>query len=241
MIRTEKLGKSFGEFWALKGIDFELKPGEVVGVIGPSGSGKSTFVRCLNFLEVPTQGKVFFKDREIQNIETELRSVRKKMGMVFQHFNLFPHLTVEENLTLAPRKVLGLSDAESRTEAKKYLEMVGLSEHTQKQPQELSGGQKQRVAIARTLIMQPELMLFDEPTSALDPETIGEVLNCLRPIREQGVAQIIVTHEIHFIRAFADRILFFDEGELVEEGSGADFFSHPKTERLKRFLKALDY
>lgn len=235
MITTKKLRISFGENHVLKGIDFELKKGECVAILGPSGSGKSTFLRCLNRLEVPTYGEVYFKDELItaRNIE----SVRRQVGMVFQHFNLIKNLTILENLTLAPVE-LGIMDKKSaEKKAKRLLAHVGLSEKLHSYPASLSGGQMQRAAIVRAMMLDPEVMLFDEPTSALDPEMIKDVLGLIRELISSGMTAIIVTHEIGFAREVASRIVFIDDGRIIEEGTPSAFFHHPKTERARLFLE----
>ncbi|MGC4376482.1 amino acid ABC transporter ATP-binding protein [Fictibacillus sp. Mic-4] len=237
MIKIKDLHKTFGNNEVLKGIDTEIKQGEVVAIIGPSGSGKSTFLRCINLLETPTSGQVWVNDKEITNPKTNVALVRKKIGMVFQHFHLFPHMTVLENLTYAPMKVNQLSKEEAVKIARDLLQKVGLAEKENEYPSRLSGGQKQRVAIARALAMNPDIMLFDEPTSALDPEMVKEVLEVIKSLAKSGMTMAIVTHEMGFAREVADRVLFLDGGKLVEDAPPAEFFASPKTERAKSFLE----
>lgn len=236
LIKVENLQKSFDKIDVLKGIDTEIKKGEVVCIIGPSGSGKSTFLRCLNLLEEPTGGKIFFGDVDITDPKTNINLHRQKMGMVFQQFNLFPHMTVLKNMTIAPIKVLGISKEEAEERAMKLLERVGLADRANSYPSQLSGGQKQRVAIVRALCMQPEVMLFDEPTSALDPEMVGEVLEVMKSLAQEGMTMAVVTHEMGFAREVADRVFFIDEGIIMEEGKPEELFSNPKSPRLKDFL-----
>jgi polar amino acid transport system ATP-binding protein len=237
VIRTEFLSKSFGRLDVLKDISTEIKKGQVVAIIGPSGCGKSTFLRCLNLLEVPTRGRVYIGDIEMTNPKTDIKKVRQNMGMVFQHFNLFPHMTVLDNVTYAPIKVKKLSKAEAREEGMKRLEQVGLAEKAEVYPSRLSGGQKQRVAIARALAMQPQVMLFDEPTSALDPEMVKEVLEVMKGLAQTGITMAIVTHEMGFAREVADRIIFLDGGKIAEDAPPAEFFSNPRSERACQFLE----
>lgn len=234
IIRTENVTKTFGKtVHALTGMNVEIKKGEVVCLIGPSGSGKSTFLRCLNRLEEPTSGSIYFDGVDLMDKKTKLDRHRQKMGMVFQHFHLFPHMTVLKNLTVAPKKLL----REDRTElAMQWLERVGLSDKANAYPNQLSGGQKQRIAIARALCMQPEVMLFDEPTSALDPEMVGEVLAVMKELAHEHMTMVVVTHEMGFAREVADRVIFMDEGNIVEEGIPEKIFDNPQTERLKSFL-----
>ena len=236
MIEVVNLEKSFGENNVLKGITETIATGEVVSVIGPSGSGKSTFLRCLNLLEMPTGGKIVVDDEEITAKNTDINKMREKIGMVFQRFNLFPHKTVLENITLAPVhvKMIPLEDAKKR--AMELLSQVGLANKADSYPQELSGGQQQRVAIARALAMDPEIMLFDEPTSALDPEMVGEVLNVIRSLTKTGMTMVIVTHEMGFAREVSDRVFFIDEGIVMEKGSPDDIFNNAKVDRTKNFL-----
>ncbi|MET3574990.1 amino acid ABC transporter ATP-binding protein [Bhargavaea ullalensis] len=237
MIHVEGLRKSFGELEVLKGIATDVASGEVVAVIGPSGSGKSTFLRCLNLLETPTGGTVQINGTELTSPKADVRAARQEIGMVFQHFHLFPHLTVLGNLTYAPVKVKRLSKAAAEEKALGLLSRVGLSDKAGAYPSSLSGGQKQRVAIARALAMEPRLMLFDEPTSALDPEMVKEVLDVMKDLAKSGMTMIVVTHEMGFAREVADRVLFLDQGALIEEGPPETFFSHPKTGRAKDFLQ----
>ncbi|WP_297634814.1 amino acid ABC transporter ATP-binding protein [uncultured Clostridium sp.] len=236
MISVKNLKKSFGNNNVLCGIDEEVKKGEVVVIIGPSGSGKSTFLRCLNLLEIPTDGEIIFEGESITDKKTNINKIREKMGMVFQQFNLFPHKTVLENLTLAPMNVKKKSKGESKKKALELLEKVGLSEKVNAYPNSLSGGQKQRIAIARALAMEPDVMLFDEPTSALDPEMVGEVLSVMKSLANEGMTMIIVTHEMGFAKEVGDRILFIDEGIVMEEGNPEEIFKNPKNERTKAFL-----
>lgn len=225
-----------GKVKALDGVTTDIKSGEVLVVIGPSGSGKSTFLRSLNLLEMPTDGSIFFEGVDICNPKVNINLHRRKMGMVFQHFNLFPHKTVLENLTLAPIKLLKKTKAEAEEEAMKLLERVGLSSRANAYPSQLSGGQKQRVAIVRALCMNPTVLLFDEPTSALDPEMVGEVLDVMKDLAKSGMTMVVVTHEMGFAREVGDRVIFMDEGVIVEEGTPTDIFEFPRSERLKTFL-----
>lgn len=238
MIKTTALSKSFGENQVLKGIDVEIEKGEVVVVIGPSGSGKSTFLRCLNLLEKPSEGQIIFDDQEItQSSEAELNKIRQKMGMVFQSFNLFPHKSVIENITLAPVETGNLSEAEAIKKAEHLLSQVGLADKRDAMPSSLSGGQQQRVAIARALAMDPDVMLFDEPTSALDPEMVGEVLGVMQALAKDGMTMVVVTHEMGFAREVADRVLFMDEGIIMEEGKPEEIFENPQNPRTQNFLR----
>ena len=236
MIEVKNLCKSFGDLQVLKGISETINDREVVCVIGPSGSGKSTFLRCLNLLEEPSGGEVFLDGKKINDSDVDIDEIREKLGMVFQGFNLFPHMTVLDNLTLAPIKVKGMEKAAAEEKARKLLETVGLADKAEKYPASLSGGQKQRVAIARALAMDPEIMLFDEPTSALDPEMVGEVLNVMKNLAENGMTMVIVTHEMGFAREVADRVLFIDEGNIMEQGTPAELFGNPQHDRTKNFL-----
>lgn len=236
MIRVSNLHKSFGKNDVLKGIDEHIKKGEVVVVIGPSGSGKSTFLRCLNLLEEPTSGKIIFEDNDITDKKVDINKIREKMGMVFQQFNLFPHKTVLENLTIAPIKVKGISKAQAEKKAMELLDRVGLSNKSKAYPSSLSGGQKQRIAIARALAMEPDVMLFDEPTSALDPEMVGEVLNVMKDLAKEGMTMVVVTHEMGFAKEVGDRIIFMDNGNIVEQGTPEEIFSNPKNPRTIDFL-----
>lgn len=237
MLVVKNLKKNFGENQVLKGIDEHIKQGEVVCVIGPSGSGKSTFLRCLNLLEEPTSGEIYLDGEQINAEKTDINRVRQKLGMVFQNFNLFPHKTVMENIILAPVNVLDKTAEESEKTGLELLKRVGLEDKKDAYPSSLSGGQKQRVAIARALAMNPEAMLFDEPTSALDPEMVGDVLEVMRDLAKKGMTMIIVTHEMGFAREVADRVIFMDEGYLIEEGSPENIFDNPKEERVREFLE----
>jgi len=239
VIRVERLTKHFGSLPVLRGIDCSVHASEVVCVIGPSGSGKSTFLRCLNGLEDATGGQVWVHGVSVHEPRTDLDALRSEIGMVFQRFNLFPHKTVLDNVALAPTKVRGLSARQARTRATELLVKVGLLDKIDAYPNQLSGGQQQRVAIARALAMQPRIMLFDEPTSALDPEMVGEVLVVMQALAEEGMTMVVVTHEMGFARQVADRVLFMDEGLLVEEGSPADLFDRPSQERTRRFLSKM--
>ena len=236
LIKVENLSKSFGKVQVLKGITTEIHKGEVVVIIGPSGSGKSTFLRTLNLLEEPTGGKIYFEGVDITDPKININKHRQKMGMVFQQFNLFPHMTVLKNMTLAPMKLLMLSKADAEKRATELLDRVGLADRANAYPNQLSGGQKQRVAIVRALCMQPDVMLFDEPTSALDPEMVGEVLGVMKKLAEDGMTMAVVTHEMGFAREVADRVLFIDEGIIMEEGTPEEVFGNPKSPRLKDFL-----
>ena len=236
MIKVENLEKKFGKNLVLKDITTTIKKGEVVAVIGPSGSGKSTFLRCLNLLEQPTKGHVFVDEKELTSPKANKMEIRKQIGMVFQHFHLFPHMTVLDNVSYAPQKSKGMEKSKAETIAKELITKVGLADKFDEYPNRLSGGQKQRVAIARALAMEPEIMLFDEPTSALDPEMVKEVLDVMKELAESGMTMVIVTHEMNFAKEVADRILFLDDGHLMEEGEPKTFFSHPKTDRARDFL-----
>ena len=236
MIRIHNLTKSFGDNHVLKGISTEIGDGEVVVVIGPSGSGKSTFLRCLNRLEEADGGEIIFEGVDVNKKDTNIEKVREDMGMVFQSFNLFPHKTVLENITLAPVLVKGEDKSQAEEKAMKLLERVGLADKRDAYPNQLSGGQKQRIAIVRALAMNPSVMLFDEPTSALDPEMVGEVLDVMQQLAKDGMTMVVVTHEMGFAREVGDRILFLDEGLLVEEGTPDEVFNHPKEERTQSFL-----
>jgi len=237
VINVTELTKTFGKHQVLKGITTSVRKGEVVALIGPSGSGKSTFLRCLNLLETPTSGIITINDTELTNRHTNIGKVRQRIGMVFQHFHLFPHMTVMENITFAPRRVKGVSASAARDKAITLLERVGLADKADSYPSRLSGGQKQRVAIARSLAMEPEIMLFDEPTSALDPEMVKEVLAVIQGLASTGMTMLIVTHEMKFAREAADTIYFLDDGRLVEKTPPAQFFEEPQSERAKRFLE----
>jgi ABC-type polar amino acid transport system ATPase subunit len=236
VIKVVDLYKSFGALEVLKGISNEIHKGEVVCVIGPSGSGKSTFLRCLNLLEQPTSGDVYVDDVSLTQLGKDINKLRQKVGMVFQQFNLFPHMTVMENITLAPIKLKGMSVEQAREKAVILLRKVGLPDKDNEYPNKLSGGQKQRVAIARALAMDPEIMLFDEPTSALDPEMVGEVLSVMKQLVVEGMTMVVVTHEMGFAREVGDRILFMDEGLIAEENTPAELFGNPKNERTQSFL-----
>lgn len=236
MIKVDNLTKKFGKNEVLCNISTAIAKGEVVSIIGPSGSGKSTFLRCLNMLETPTSGKIVIDNQDLTDSKTPVNKMRQRIGMVFQHFHLFPHLTVIENLTYAPMKAKGVNKQVAVEKARELLKRVGLSEKETAYPSSLSGGQKQRVAIARALAMEPELMLFDEPTSALDPEMVKEVLDVMKDLAKSGMTMVVVTHEMGFAREVADRILFLDHGVLLEEGKPAEFFNNPKTARAKDFL-----
>jgi len=236
LIKVNNLKKSFGDIDVLKGITTDIKKGEVVVVIGPSGSGKSTFLRTLNLLEMPTGGNIYFEGTDITDPKVNINLHRRKMGMVFQQFNLFPHMNILKNMSIAPIKLLGMSKQDAESNALKLLDKVGLKDRADAYPSQLSGGQKQRVAIVRALAMNPDVMLFDEPTSALDPEMVGEVLNVMKDLAQSGMTMVIVTHEMGFAREVADRVLFIDEGVICEEGSPEELFSNPKSARLKDFL-----
>lgn len=241
LIRVDGLKKKFDgmETHALNGVSAEIHQGEVVFVVGPSGSGKSTFLRCLNLLEEPTEGTILFEDVDITDKKNDINLHRRKIGMVFQQFNLFPHMTVMRNLTIAPMKLLGLSKEEAEKNALELLERVGLANRADAYPNQLSGGQKQRIAIVRALCMKPDVMLFDEPTSALDPEMVGEVLSVMRELAEDNMTMVVVTHEMAFAKEVASRILFMADGQIVEENSPEEFFNNPKSDRLKSFLSKI--
>lgn len=237
LIEVKDVHKVFGNsLHALNGVSETIRKGEVVVIVGPSGSGKSTFLRSLNLLEVPSSGSIFFEGTDITSKETNIDMHRQKMGMVFQHFNLFPHKTILENITLAPIKVLKKSKEEAEARAMELLEKVGLAAKANAYPSQLSGGQKQRIAIVRALAMDPEVMLFDEPTSALDPEMVGEVLDVMQQLAADGMTMVVVSHEMGFARKVANRILFMEDGVIVEDGSPEQIFEHPKSERLREFL-----
>ena len=236
LIKVNNLEKSFGDLKVLKGINAEINKGDVMVVIGASGSGKSTFLRCLNLLEEPTSGQIIFEGVDITDSKVDINMHRRKMGMVFQQFNLFPHLTVLRNLTLGPTELLGKSSAEAEKDAMKLLERVGVQDKAQSYPSQLSGGQKQRVAIVRALAMNPDVMLFDEPTSALDPEMVGEVLEVMKQLAKAGMTMVVVTHEMGFAREVGTNVVFVDEGVIVEQGAPNEFFENPKHPRLKDFL-----
>ncbi|MBQ4067755.1 MAG: amino acid ABC transporter ATP-binding protein [Lachnospiraceae bacterium] len=236
MIQVTDLQKSFKNLDVLKGITTDINKGDVVVVIGPSGSGKSTFLRTLNLLEVPTSGTIMFEGVNITDKHVDINIHRQKMGMVFQQFNLFPHMTILKNMTIAPIKLLKKSKEEAEAKAMELLKRVGLEDRAEAYPSQLSGGQKQRIAIVRALCMEPDVMLFDEPTSALDPEMVGEVLQVMRDLAKDGMTMVIVTHEMGFAREVANRVMFIDEGVIMEEASPEDFFNNPKSDRLKDFL-----
>lgn len=236
LIRVENLTKSFGSIHALDGIDAEIHKGDIAVVIGPSGSGKSTFLRCLNLLELPTGGKIFFEGTDITDPRVDINKYRQKMGMVFQQFNLFPHMTVLDNMILSPVKVLKQPREQAVRKATELLERVGLADRMEAYPSQLSGGQKQRIAIVRALCMEPDVMLFDEPTSALDPEMVGEVLDVMRQLANSGITMVVVTHEMGFAREVGTRIIFMDEGKILEEKPPSELFSNPSSDRLKAFL-----
>ena len=239
LIHVENLGKSFGSLNVLQGINVDIYKGDVVCVVGPSGSGKSTFLRCLNLLEEPTEGHIFFEGVDITDKATNIDLHRQKMGMVFQQFNLFPHMDIMKNLTIAPMKLQGKTEEEAKAQAMTLLDRVGLADRAQAYPSQLSGGQKQRIAIVRALCMKPDVMLFDEPTSALDPEMVGEVLAVMRDLAKEKMTMVVVTHEMGFAREVANRVMFMDEGNFVEEAAPEEFFANPKNERLKVFLRKL--
>lgn len=236
VVRIENLTKSFDDLQVLRGVDLDVHRGEVVVILGPSGSGKSTLLRCVNLLEVPTSGKIFFEDTEITAKNVDINAVRAKLGMVFQSFNLFPHLTAKKNVMLAQRKVLKRSERDAEEKAIEELTKVGLAERVDYKPSQLSGGQQQRVAIARALAMDPHVMLFDEATSALDPELVRGVLSVMKELAREGMTMIVVTHEMGFARDVADRVIFMDGGVIVEEGTPEEVFDHPKSDRTKDFL-----
>ena len=237
MITVKGLKKSFGQLEVLKGIDQHITPGEKVVIIGPSGSGKSTFLRCLNLLERPTEGQILFEGTDITDPKCDINLIRRRMGMVFQQFNLFPHLTVMQNLTLAPVRTGLMSKAEAADKATALLTRVGLLEKAKSYPKQLSGGQQQRIAIVRALCMNPDVMLFDEPTSALDPEMVGEVLDVMKQLALDGMTMVVVTHEMGFAREVGDRVLFMDEGVVLEEGTPTEIFENPKNPRTQDFLR----
>ena len=239
IISVRGLEKHFneGQLKALRGVDADIKRGEVVVVIGPSGSGKSTFLRCLNLLEEPTKGTVTVEGVNITDPKVNINKHREKMGMVFQHFNLFPHMTILKNMTLAPRKLLKKSKAEAEEKALTLLKRVGLADRASAYPSQLSGGQKQRIAIVRALCMEPQVMLFDEPTSALDPEMVGEVLDVMKELAHEGMTMVVVTHEMGFAREVADRVIFMDEGRIIEEGTPEAIFNNPQNPRTQDFLR----
>ena len=236
MIDVKNLSKSFGDHLVLDDITEHIKEGEKVVIIGPSGSGKSTFLRCLNLLETPTAGTITFDGTEITDPKVDINAIRRQMGMVFQHFNLFPNMTIRKNITLAPVRTGLMKQAEADAEAVKLLERVGLADRAESYPAQLSGGQKQRIAIVRALAMKPKLMLFDEPTSALDPEMVGEVLEVMKQLAREGMTMVVVTHEMGFAREVGSRVLFMDEGHIMEQNTPQELFDHPQSERLQSFL-----
>ena len=236
MIDVKNLSKSFGDLEVLKGVSQHISKGERVVLIGPSGSGKSTFLRCLNLLETPTGGEIIFEGQSITDDKCDINKIRQKMGMVFQHFNLFPNMTILKNITLAPVRTGLMTKEQAEKEARELLKRVGLEDKADSYPAQLSGGQKQRIAIVRALCMKPEVMLFDEPTSALDPEMVGEVLDVMKELAKSGMTMVCVTHEMGFAREVADRVLFMDEGKIVEEGTPQEIFGNPKEQRTKDFL-----
>ena len=239
LIKVDSLVKTYGDFNALDGINAEIYKGEVVVVIGPSGSGKSTFLRSLNLLEQPTEGTITFEGANITDPKVDINLHRQKMGMVFQHFNLFPHMTILKNMTIGPVKLLKKSKAEAEKTAMELLQRVGLADRANSYPSQLSGGQKQRIAIVRALCMKPDVMLFDEPTSALDPEMVGEVLDVMTQLAKSGMTMVVVTHEMGFAKEVASRIVFMDQGKMIEENTPEEFFKNPKSERLKDFLRSV--
>lgn len=237
MISIKNLDKSFGNVKVLKNINLEIKKGEIVVIIGPSGSGKSTLLRCMNLLEVPTGGQIIFEGENIVDKSTDIDKIRQRIGMVFQNFNLFPHKTILNNIKLAPVKVKKMTEKEANDKAEYLLTRVGLNDKKDAYPSQLSGGQKQRIAIARSLAMEPDMMLFDEPTSALDPEMVGEVLDVIKELAEEGMTMAIVTHEMGFAKEVADRVIFIDQGKILEDGSPEEVFNNPKNDRTKDFLR----
>lgn len=236
MIRLKNLHKSFGNLHVLKGIDLQIDKGEIVAIVGPSGSGKSTVLRCMNLLEEPTDGQIIFEGNDITDKKVNIDEVRQNIGMVFQNFNLFPHMTVLDNITLAPIKIKKLGKDEANTKAENLLNRVGLLDKKEAYPSQLSGGQKQRIAIARALAMEPDMMLFDEPTSALDPEMVKEVLDVIKELAKEGMTMAIVTHEMGFAKEVADRVIFVDEGKIVEDDTPENVFNNPNNDRTKEFL-----
>ncbi len=239
MIEIKNLTKKFGSLTVLNGISEKIEKGEKIVIIGPSGGGKSTFLRCLNLLETPTSGSILFEGTDITDKKTDINKIRQKMSMVFQHFNLFPHKTVLQNLTLAPVTLKLMGEKEAEEKAEKLLERIGLPDKAESYPASLSGGQQQRIAIARSIMMNPDIILFDEPTSALDPEMVGEVLSLMKQLAAEGMTMICVTHEMGFAREVATRVLFMDGGKVAEQGTPKEIFESPKSERLQQFLKAV--
>lgn len=236
MIEVKNLHKYFGRIEAVKGVDLSIQRGEKIVIIGPSGCGKSTFLRCLNLLEEPTGGEIWFEDALLNDPKCNVNKLRQKVGMVFQQFNLFPHMTIRENITLAPMKLKLMAQEQANEKAEALLSRIGLSDKADAYPAQLSGGQQQRIAIIRALAMNPEVMLFDEPTSALDPEMVGEVLDVMKELAREGMTMVVVTHEMGFAREVASRVLFMDGGQMVEQGTPQDVFDHPRSERLQSFL-----
>ena len=236
MISVKNLYKKFGNNEVLSGVNYHIHPGEKIVIVGPSGSGKSTFLRCLNLLETPTSGEIWFDGKEITGPKTDINEVRRHMGMVFQHFNLFNNLTIMDNITLAPVKLKLMTEEEAKDKAMQLLNRVGLAEKANDYPASLSGGQKQRIAIVRSLAMNPKVMLFDEPTSALDPEMVGEVLEVMKELADSGMTMVVVTHEMGFAREVGTKVLFMDDGNIVEENTPQEFFTNPKSPRLQEFL-----
>ncbi|MBQ8188965.1 MAG: amino acid ABC transporter ATP-binding protein [Lachnospiraceae bacterium] len=236
LFEIRNLCKDFGDLSVLKDVSTDIQKGEVVVIIGPSGSGKSTFLRSLNLLEMPTSGSIYYNGSDITDKNTNINQYRQKIGMVFQHFNLFPHMTILRNMTIAPIKLLGMSETDARKMAMDYLKRVGLEEKASAYPNQLSGGQKQRIAIVRALCMQPDVLLFDEPTSALDPEMVGEVLEVMKDLANSGMTMLVVTHEMGFAKEVGSRVLFMDDGKIVEENTPDEIFSNPQSDRLKDFL-----
>ena len=239
IIKVENMTKSFGKDVVLKGINTEINKGDIIAIIGPSGCGKSTFIRTLNLLEQPTEGAIYVDGENIMDKKVDINKIRQKVGMVFQHFNLFPNLTILDNITLAPVKTGQMNEADAKKKAMELLERVGLSDKAMAYPDTLSGGQKQRIAIIRALAMNPEILLFDEPTSALDPEMVGEVLSLMKDLAKDGMTMVVVTHEMGFAKEVANRVMFFDEQIIKEEGSPEEVFDHPKSERLQNFLSCI--
>ena len=236
LIDVQNLTKAYGNHVVLEGITTQIHRGEVIAIVGPSGCGKSTFIRCLNRLETPNAGAIIFEGQDIMDSSADINRIRQKIGMVFQQFNLFPHMTVLENITLAPIRLKGIGKEEAKAKGRELLARVGLADKEQAYPDNLSGGQKQRIAIARTMAMEPDVILFDEPTSALDPEMVGEVLSIMKELAKEGMTMLVVTHEMGFAREVATRVMFFDEKKIMEENEPKEFFEHPKNERLRDFL-----
>jgi polar amino acid transport system ATP-binding protein len=241
VIEINNIRKNFGKKEVLKNVSLNIEKGEKVVIVGPSGSGKSTLLRCINLLETPTSGNINFEGQNITDKKTDINKMRQKMGMVFQHFNLFPHLTVMENITLAPIKLKLQTKEDAEKKAMQLLERIGLSDKKDEYPNKLSGGQKQRIAIVRSLAMNPDVMLFDEPTSALDPEMIGEVLNLMKELADEGMTMVVVTHEMGFAKGVGTRVIFMDDGQILEENTPQEFFTNPTNDRLKEFLSKILY